>query len=121
MRYARCAEGVGLDDVRTGGEVLLVNGCDDGRLRQRQQLVIAFDVVREAGKARAAIGRLIQPVLLDHGAHGAVKDQDAAFQQGAEFRGAIGVHNAGAAAHKRKNPFGLSAKNGFSLSLAVFV
>ncbi len=69
-------EGIGLDDVRPGGQILLVDFLNDLRLRQHQQLVIAFDVMRKICKARAAIGLFVQLVTLDHGAHGAIEHQN---------------------------------------------
>ena len=63
--------------VGTGREVLLVDVLDDLRLRQYQEVVVALDVARPVRKALAAIARLIQLVALDHGAHGAIDDQDA--------------------------------------------
>ena len=47
------------------------------RLRQHQQVVVALHELGEVGEARAAIARLVELVALDHGAHGAVDDQDA--------------------------------------------
>jgi len=80
----RCAEGVGLDDVGPGGQVLLVDLADDLGLRERQQLVVALDVVPEVGEALAAVGRLVEPVALDHGPHRAVEDQDPVLEQFAQ-------------------------------------
>ena len=88
------AEGVGLDDVGAGGEVLPVNFGNQRGLRQREQLVVTLHVMRTAGKVCAAISRLIEFVLLDHGAHGTVHDQDAAFEQDAQFGGTVAVHDA---------------------------
>ena len=48
------AEGIGLDEVGAGGEVLLVDLGDDVRPRQRQQLVVALEVVRMVREALAA-------------------------------------------------------------------
>ena len=43
----RRVEGIRLDDVRARFEILLVDFTDDLRLRQNEQIVVAFDVVRE--------------------------------------------------------------------------
>ena len=62
-----------------------------GRVRQ-QQVVVALEVVRVVGEALAAIVGLDQAVALDHGAHGAVEDEDALREQVAQFAGAVGLH-----------------------------
>ena len=74
----RCAEGVGLDDVGAGLQVLLVDVANDVRSRQHEQVVVAPEVDRMAGEAFAAKTGLRQLVVLDHGPHRAVQDQDAA-------------------------------------------
>ena len=61
-------------------------------LRQREEIVVALDVMVMAGKARPAIAGLVQPVALDHRAHRAVQDQDALVEQGDDFVGAVGLH-----------------------------
>jgi hypothetical protein len=53
---------------------------DDVRLRQRQQIVRAFQVARVLRELRAAKPILVQPVALDHRAHRAVDDQDSLLQ-----------------------------------------
>ena len=85
LRYRGRTEGIGLDQVGAGSQVLLMDFLDDVRLRQRQQLIIALDEQLPAGagevlEALAAIVFLGQLVLLDHGAHCAIQDQDAARQ-----------------------------------------
>ncbi len=54
-----------------------MDAADDLRLGQRQQVIIALEVAGPVGKALAAIAGLVQLVLLDHGAHGTVEDDDA--------------------------------------------
>ena len=61
-----------------GGEVLLVDFTNHLRPRQRQQLVVALDVTIDFREACTAILGLAQLVALDHGAHRAIQDQDAA-------------------------------------------
>jgi hypothetical protein len=82
-------EGVGLDHVGTGREVLRVNRPDHAGLRQHQQIVVALEVLRVIGEALAAVVRLRQPVALDHGAEGAVEDQNAIPQQDFELCDAV--------------------------------
>ena len=81
------AKGVGLNQVGTGSQIALVNVADDVRAGKAEQLVIAFDVAVKVGEtlslaaraaeARAAVLGLGELKALDHGAHGAVHDEDA--------------------------------------------
>ncbi|MPN27711.1 hypothetical protein SDC9_175145 [bioreactor metagenome] len=59
---------------------------------QHQQVVVALQVVRMVGEARAPIIGFAQPVALDHRAHGAVEDEQALLEQGGEFGRTIGLH-----------------------------
>ena len=79
-------EGVGLDDVRAGFEVLAVDFLDDGGLGDVEQVVEALEVLVPVGEARAAIIRLLQLVTLDHRAHRAVNDDDAFTEQALQFQ-----------------------------------
>ena len=45
--------------------------------RQHQEVVVALEIVAVILEALAAIACLVQLVALDHGAHGAVEDEDA--------------------------------------------
>ena len=90
------AEGVGLDQVGAGRQVALVDFLDHLRLGQGQQFVVALDEqlaraaagrggeIGEAAVRAAAVGRFVQFVLLDDGAHRAVEDHDAARQDFAQ-------------------------------------
>src|SRR5690606_27141413 len=71
---ARGIERVGLDDIGAGVQVGAVNGTDRVRLGNRQQIVVAFQVTMPVGKTLAAVGRLVEAMLLDHGAHGAIEN-----------------------------------------------
>src|SRR5690606_33382372 len=84
-------EGIGLDQVGAGVEVGGVDRRDDLRPGQRQQVVVAALVVAGIGEALAAVVGLLQPVALDHGAHGAVEHQDAAGEGRFERGDAVGV------------------------------
>ncbi len=77
LGYAGGVEGVGLEDVGAGIQVGLLDRGDDLGLAQQQQVVVALDVARPVGEARATVVGLVQLVALDHGAHAAVEDQDA--------------------------------------------
>ena len=63
LRDAVGIEGVGLDDVGTGLEVGAVDVGDDLRARQRQDVVVALEIMAMLAKALAAIARLIELVL----------------------------------------------------------
>ena len=75
-RYALCVEGVGLDDMRTGGEVLPVNITDDIGACKAKQVIIAFYIQVPVLKTLAAIVGLLKPAALDHGAHCPIQNKD---------------------------------------------
>ena len=77
LRNGRAVEGIGLDEVRAGGDVLLVDAADDVRLGQDEQVVVAFDIARPILETLPAVGRFIQLVPLDHRAHRAVQIDNA--------------------------------------------
>ena len=98
----RAAERVGLDEVGAGLQIRLssretiriwnskndpskvkqkcngdlVDVVDDVRLGDGQQVVVAFEILGVAGELGAAEVVLLEPVALDHGAHGAVDHQN---------------------------------------------
>ncbi len=74
-------EGVGLDDVRPRLQVRGMNIADNPRLGEREQIVVAFEVVRKIGKAAPPIIAFSELVALDHRAHGAIQNQDAPLEQ----------------------------------------
>ena len=80
----RGAEGVGLDEVGTGLQVLLVDFLDDVGPGEGEQFIVALHVVGMVAEALATVVVLAQLVLLDHGAHGTVQDQDAFLEQFAQ-------------------------------------
>jgi hypothetical protein len=47
------------------------------RLRQHEEIVVASKIARVILEARATIAGLVKLVALNHGAHGAIEDQDA--------------------------------------------
>ena len=75
---------------------MLVNVPDDVRLGQAEQVVVAAQLARPALEAPAAEGGLVQLAGLDHGAHGAVEQDDAfpeqLFQRPGEVRWHDVVH-----------------------------
>ncbi len=54
---------------------------DDLRLRQHQKVIVTLQIAAMGAEALTAEGILIQPVLLNHGAHGAIEHDDSLFQQ----------------------------------------
>ena len=58
-----------------------MDGTDNLRLGKCQKIVIALEVMRKIGKARPAIIRFVELVALDHGAHGAVQQQNAVCEE----------------------------------------
>jgi hypothetical protein len=69
-----------------------VDAADDVRPGEHQQVVVALEIMRVIGEARAAVIGFLQPVALDHRAHGAVEDEQALLEQGREFGRTIGLH-----------------------------
>src|SRR5262249_44144053 len=77
-----------LGDIGACFKVLAVQVADDVRLREGEQGVIALKgdgVVFEV----AAIRGFIQPVCLDHRAHGTVEDGDPVTKKSLEFGGRV--------------------------------
>jgi hypothetical protein len=89
-RDAGGIEGVGLDDVGTGIEILRMDAGDDPRLREREQVVVAGLLAMVVLEAITVVVMLFQAVALDHGAHGTVKYQDAPGELVSEKAGSVG-------------------------------
>ena len=70
-------EGVGLDDVGAGAEIVQVDVADRVGLGQDEQVVVALEVLAVVAEALAAEVGLRQLERLDLGPHGAVEHQDA--------------------------------------------
>jgi len=97
LRDGRGTEGVGLDEVGAGGEVLLVDLAEHVGPREHQHLVVALQVLVVVLEALAAVVGLGELVALDHRAHRAVEDGDAVLQQGGQALGSCvgdGLHAA---------------------------
>jgi len=78
------AEGVGFGDVGAGLEVGPVDRRDRVRLGQRQQVVVALDVLGPVREAAAAVAGFVEAKPLDHCPHGPVKDEDPLCRRGPE-------------------------------------
>ncbi len=61
-----------------------MNRLDDCRLGNTEQIVVALEIRPPVSKALATIGGFIKAMLLDHGSHATVENEDAFAQQGAE-------------------------------------
>ena len=72
----RRRESVGFDNVGAGFKILDMNILDRLGLRQRQQIVIAPQILGVTLEAFAAEIAFRELMALDHRAHGAVEDQD---------------------------------------------
>ncbi len=82
LRDGRGVEGVRLDDVRAGGDILRVNLANDLRLGKHEQIIVSLEIL--AGPIREAVAPvvgLLQFVLLDHRAHRSVQNDDALGQE----------------------------------------
>ena len=93
-------ERVGLDEVAACIEVGPVDVGDDLRLGDRQQVVVALEVLTPVGEPGPAIVGLGELVALDEGAHRAVQDEDPGAQRLRERDSRVGT---GAAGHLRRS------------------
>ena len=85
----RGREGVGLGDIRAGGEVLVVQVCDDVRPGQAQDVVVALHLAWVVLEPVAAVVGFGQAPLLEHHAPGSVEDQHALLGGGLQRLDAI--------------------------------
>ena len=85
-------EGVGLDEVGAGLEVLAVDAGDDVRLGEREQVVVADQVARPVREPLAAVARLVRSVPLDRRTHRTVDHEDALVERRGQLRGRIGAN-----------------------------
>lgn len=82
-------KGVRLDDVGAGLEIFTVNGLDDVRLRDVQDVVIEAKILGMPRKLLAAVVRFRELTRLDHRPHGAIEDDDPLLQEFPELIRAI--------------------------------
>ncbi len=101
LRNGRRIKRIRLEDIRTCRQVLLVNALDDFRLRQQQQIIVALEILCMAGKTRATIICLRQPVTLDHRPHRTIENQNALTEKTTKFLGTIGLHGGSLVKNKR--------------------
>ena len=76
LRDGRGTEGVSLDNVRPGLQVLAVNIGDQLRLRQRENVIVTLEVPLGISQSRATELLLAQLVALNHGAHRTIQHED---------------------------------------------
>ena len=89
------AERVGQDDIGAGLHIGARDFLQRLRAGNRQDVVIALQVAGVIGELVVAEIVLGEAVILDHGAPGAIEDQDAFFRDFAEFFDAfLAVHSA---------------------------
>ena len=74
-------ERVRLDDIGAGLQILAMDLLNNGGLSEIQEIVVALKVFRPIPEPLASKRGLVQPPLLDHGAHGAIKDDDAFLEK----------------------------------------
>ncbi len=84
LHDGRAAEGIRLDDVRAGREILIVDLGDDVGACENQQVVVPLHVLRMIAEPIAAEVLLGQRVALDHRTHRAVEHQDSLPQRAIE-------------------------------------
>ncbi len=84
LRDGCARKGVGLDDVGAGFQILAVDGADDVRPREDEDVAVPAQVLRMAPEAIAAEVGLGQFVALDHRAHRAVEEEDALLERAAQ-------------------------------------
>ena len=69
-----------------------MDAADDVGAGQYEQVVVALEILAVCGEALAPEVGFREGVLLDHGAHGTVEDEDAFGQELAEFGAAVCLH-----------------------------
>ena len=74
-------ERIGLENVGAGKQIRGVNGTDQFRPRECEQVVVTAQIARPVSEPRATIRGLIEALALNHGAHRTVEEQDALRQQ----------------------------------------
>jgi hypothetical protein len=77
-RHRRAGEAVGLDDVGAGCQEGAVDVADDVGAGDREDVAAPAEGAVVVAVALAVEVCLLEPALLDHGAHGPVHDQNAA-------------------------------------------
>jgi len=80
LRDGSGAEGVGLDNVRSGFKKAAMDVADHLRLREREKVAIVEQIFGGVLEALAADVGFFHAVGADGGAHGAVDDGDAVFE-----------------------------------------
>ena len=88
LRNGGGAKGVGFDHVGASCQITLVNVANDIGACQAEQFVVALDVFGEVFESLSTVIGLAQFEALNHGAHGAIENGNAFFQNGWQSLGA---------------------------------
>ena len=79
-------ERIGRNDIGAGTKIGEMNSADGFRPGEVEEIIIAANFAVPRVEARAAIGFLLEPEFLNHGAHGAIKNQDALLSEAVQRR-----------------------------------
>ena len=88
-------KGIGGNEVRTGGEIGLVNLADDLLLSEAEEVVVADQIARPVGEPITPEVGLAEVMPLDHRAHRAVHDEQPVAEQRGQVGGRVGAHRHG--------------------------
>ena len=88
LRNAGGGKRIGRDDVGAGAKVGEVNVAHLLRLGEDEKIVVAAYLAIPGVEARAAVALLVEPERLNHGAHGAVENENALARELAQLAGA---------------------------------
>ena len=69
-----------------------MNLADDVRLRQDEQVIVAFQIVGVILEAIASVIRFVERKSLDHRAHRTIQNQDARLERGVKLLQTTGGH-----------------------------
>ena len=88
LRNGGGAKGVGFNQVGASRQIAFVNIANHIGARQAEQFVVALDVFGKVFESLTAVIGLAQFKALNHGAHGAIENGNAFFQNGWQGFGA---------------------------------
>ena len=91
LRYRSRVERIGTDEVGARVEIFAVNRLDHAGLRDRQEIVVAAQIPGPVREPAAAEVGLAQLMALDHGAHGAIENDESFPEQRQEGGGTFAL------------------------------